>query len=174
MIKIFLYSALILSCTNPKVKSAETKVVTDTLPLVKPLVKRTLAKDFMLSVDSVVMLSHLFAYNEKTDVFTTLFKKDGTLNDTAIREHKTLSKADIITLAEILDSVDEGDNASKDCFDPHHAILAYKARKFSSLDICFRCQGIDAYEFPFERKMSDSKYDSLAGFFRKMGFKYEL
>jgi len=141
-------------------------------------------KTQILTADSVIIVSHeatagISLVDEKTGKELPLPKLlvNGRLNETIIHEKKVLKDTAIQRLSSIItrpfqDSVIERGM----CFIPHHAIVIFKKRKASFVDICFGCRGIETSK---DIKMTsldidNRKWEELRDFFIQHGMKYEL
>lgn len=136
-------------------------------------------KKKMITADSIVLVSHIAPpeiYRSGIDNpndFKLLIK--GKVNEKVIKEKKVLNNKLTGTLSNIVshpfsDSIEEKGM----CFIPHHAILIYKSKKISFIDLCFLCQ---EFETSSDIKIPAGDFDlaiwkSLKLFFRKQGFKY--
>jgi hypothetical protein len=136
------------------------------------------------SADSVVIVSHeatagIGLMDEKTGKHLPLPKLivNSRLNETIIHEKRVLNDTSIQRLNAIItrpfqDSVLEKAN----CFIPHHAVVIFKKRKASFVDICFGCRGIETSK---DIKMTswdidNRKWNELIVFFKQHGMKYKL
>jgi len=141
-------------------------------------------KTQLLSADSVIIVSHeatagIGLVDEKTGKHLPPPKLivNGRLNETILHEKWVLKNTSIQRLSSIItrpfqDSVIERGM----CFIPHHAVVIFKKRKTSFVDICFGCRGIEtsrdikmtAWDIDFR------KWEELRDFFKQHGMKFEL
>jgi hypothetical protein len=160
---------------------------TTTQPVVqhnhRPNVQYNQLKKYLISADSVILLSHhspnMPIKNPKTGEYYSRyipFIEDGTVNYTmSVQERKQLSKSGIKELADILTApaVDDGFRAA--CFQPRNAVVAFKKDRMAGFDFCFDCFGFSLYgDFDSALIMDGNKYKKLKTFYQKHGFKYEM
>ena len=147
----------------------------------KPVLNYDRLKEYLLSADSVVLLSHespnMLIRNPKTGKYYRIpFIEHEKINyATSVRERKEIHKMDVRKLADILTLPAIDDSIAAACFHPRNAVVAFKDGRMFCFDFCFECRGFNEYgNFVFDLIMNREKYKRLYAFYRKRGFKYEM
>lgn len=149
----------------------------------KPFVNYDWLKEYLLSADSVVLLSH-HSPNEpiknpstgKYYSHSIPFIENGKINyPLSVQERKQIDKNAVKELVDILSLPAVDDSLRTACFQPRNAVVAFNNGGMSAFDFCFECRGYDEYGyFVSYLIMNTDKYNKLYAFYKKHGFKYYM
>ena len=140
-------------------------------------------KKKLLTADSVSLISHSDLGIKTTDVETgkPIYPKQLIINaqpnEKIIRQRQLLSDTSVQRLAGLVSRPLLGERAEiAKCFMPHHAILIFKKKKVSYIDICFGCRRIQSTsDIRFsEADFDEQKWTELMTYFLQKGLTYEL
>ncbi len=143
--------------------------------------QRQSVTDRLGKADSVFLISHRSVPGSSISIVDSTGKEisfplflNGQLNPGAVLEKILLNTAETKKLTNMLGYKRDNILEHGLCFDPHHAVILFKAGSLSFIDLCFACRSFRTSEDIKLEDIEQKTWEGLYSFFKAKGLSYEL